>query len=315
MASPAFDEMKRSDQIESSHLFAHQEAVFQNLLSTAQVFFSGRWRRLSLTPRFARLLIGSTGSGKSHLVRHLAQMLRLPLFEIQATNWMPLGASNRGGPPTWPQIIQFCVQYRKGIIFLDELDKLGGWTDWQNFIRVEVFSLLDRRVPDGLEFPRKDDYETISLATSERLHRLSRLRLDRAMLVVGAGAFQNLWQAKETPAIGFQRGPRSGDLEFKDLAGVVPREIINRFSSPVLSLDTLDIADYRAILAVFVRRLPFDLRCIVQRCGESTIRDAASNRLGCRWLEELLLHALIEENAVTRVAAGVHPEPLCPQLS
>ncbi len=82
-------------------LHRHQLAVYSALLKTAQVFFETDWHDLSIRPRLARFIAGPTGTGKSFLVRRLAEQLELPLLDLAASNWIPLGCSQRGARPTW----------------------------------------------------------------------------------------------------------------------------------------------------------------------------------------------------------------------
>ena len=271
-------------------LFPHQEKAFACLAATARVFFSRKWRRLSIAPRFSRLVIGETGTGKTHLIRRLAEEFELPLMELSATNWIPLGCTHRGACPTWPQLLQFCCQHRRGLIFLDEADKLFGKTDWSTSVRVEIFLLLDQRIPRNVDvvMPYRDEARTLRVAAN---------RLRRSFLVVGAGAFQFLWETRLSSVMGF-RTP-DGDIEVgfghRELGTVIPSEIVNRFASPILTLRPLLEGDYRRMLASALSQLPPHLRNPLQCYGEEGIREAVANRLGCRWIEELLLRVMIEE--------------------
>lgn len=288
MDSPDFDHM--------SSVYPHQQDAFDGLLSTARVFFSRSWRRLPIAPRFTRLIVGPTGSGKTHLVRRLSEKLGLPMMELSASNWILLGCSQRGANPTWPELAQFCFGHRRGLIFVDELDKLHGKSDWQTHLRVEIFSLLDQRIPANVEPPT-------CVFEGRKALRLATARLRRAFFVVGAGAFQELWEKREAAPIGFHDTALNvaDKVEQGQLSAVVPREIVNRFVSPILTLQPLKEADYRRMLDVVSKQLPFALRHSVRRRGEMQLRHAVSNRLGCRWIEELLLQALIEQELSSRL--------------
>jgi ATP-dependent Clp protease ATP-binding subunit ClpA len=76
-------------------IFSHQRDAFGALRDTAHAFFSGIWANLPHRPRFTRLVVGPTGSGKSHVVRELARNLGLPLLHLCASSWIPLGAARR----------------------------------------------------------------------------------------------------------------------------------------------------------------------------------------------------------------------------
>lgn len=282
----------------TSPIFPHQKSVYHSLWETARVFFGADWEDLPIRPRFSRFITGPTGTGKTHIVSALAEELDLPLYTIVATNWIPLGASQRGAKPTWLDLVEFCHINLRGIILIDEVDKLMGWAPWMQFIRTEAFSLMDGRVPDNVVPSAADtgdvDYDMLQLHLET-----ARTRLSDSFLIVGAGAFQHLWQEKEATKIGFTATGQEDfwQLQKVDLAKAVPAEVINRFASPILILPPLKEADYRSILANVLLQLNAPFQHRVERIAESTIGQAVANKTGCRWIEEVVLQALIETSA------------------
>jgi len=183
---------------------SYQLELYRELREAARDFFCDVWHDLSVRVRINPLIIGSTGTGKTFLVRRLAEELNLPLFIATAGDWVLLCATARGAPPTLPRLYKFVEDSPQGgILFLDEFEKLGqggeaGTTDWRKFCQLEIFSVLDRRIIDGV---LQDDSGPKFSLTAEKLGT----RFQRSILVICAGAWQSLWDSTE--AIGFAACP------------------------------------------------------------------------------------------------------------
>jgi len=225
----------------------------------------------------------------------LAAELGVPCLELSSTNWIPLGANQRGARPTWIDIADFCRQKVRGLIFVDEIDKLFGFSPWINYIRVEVFGLLDRRAPDNLAFPSDDGSDPEELRV---FMEVGKTHLRESVFLVGAGAFQNLWQEKRSRPIGFSDSGETqpSDLGHSDLASVLPAEIVNRFASPVLTLRQLSREDYESILHEVLGKLPPELVKETRKVADATIQAAIDAHTGCRWIEEVMLRVLINQS-------------------
>lgn len=284
-------------------VFPHQQSAYESLLETADIFFGGAWRALPVRPRFSRLVVGPSGVGKSHLVRAVAAQFDLPVLALDSTNWIPLGVSDRGARQTWVDIAAFLREHAHGLIFLDEIDKIGRSDSpancpWLHFLRVEMFSLLDRRVPENL------------LMASEEMSKsdmeLVRVRLKTATMLVGAGAFQEFWDAQGKPSVGFGSGGReeSAMLDHAKVSQFVATEIINRFEAPVLALRAMGIDDYRDILARLVGKMPGALGRDVAQIGNARLHEAAASHLGVRWLEEVVYRALAKRRKSKKSGAS-----------
>lgn len=279
-------------------LFQHQQNAFDSLLATSKVFFTADWQQFPVRPRFSRFVVGPSGSGKTHIVRTVAEHLGLPLYTVDATNWMPLGSGDRAARSTWADIADFIGTNPEGIIFVDELDKLGHaqglGSAWMQYLRVEIFSLLDRRVPSHIALPEGSDSE-------ERAPMLKLLnnRLQHGMMLIGAGAFQSLWEERGKRAIGLipEKAESRRDFTHKDMQQAIPTELANRFAGPVLVLEPLREHDYRQLLRRTASKLPKDVASRLARNGRKEIRSAVENDLGVRWVEELLLKSLVQKSA------------------
>jgi SpoVK/Ycf46/Vps4 family AAA+-type ATPase len=340
-------------------LFHYQEPAFQDLLHTAKAFFDPRWHEFSIKPRFSRLIVGPSGVGKTHIVRALAEHLSVPLFSIDVSNWILLGASaaERNGQ-TWQHISEFIAKNERGIIFLDELDKLGRTgsvndSAWAQHLRVEVYGLLDGRIPTGLTMPVLEEKEAsgtpkeltlgglnfstadigrkfarvdLFLQSGAELEGISRVLLDftnegnktsanqlaerlgRNMLIVGAGAFQPLWEDWSKPRIGIvQNGSEKGrGLKHCDLQTMVPTELTNRFGATPVVIAPLQQKDYRQMLYRTACKLPKDIASHMVRTGIRELEPAIESGLGVRWVESLLLRTLSLPNSL---AEGIAPSP------
>jgi len=263
--------------------FHHQQAARRELLTTIRAFFHSEWRTYPMRPRFSRFLTGPTGVGKTKLVRQVAEEAKLPLFEVSATNWILLGCSERGARQSWIDIANFCLSHDQGIIFLDEVDKLTGDSTWTSHLRVEVFSLLDQRMPQNLLIKGADEDEG---SDSEELLQTASDRLENQMLIIGAGAFQRHWAGRSKPAMGFQEGKPHDEPDFsiRDMHGTIPEEIANRFASPVLPLPSLSRADYLQMAWEVCTQLPDAAATRFEKLIDKRVDSAVTNQTGCRWI-------------------------------
>jgi SpoVK/Ycf46/Vps4 family AAA+-type ATPase len=298
-------------------LFPHQEEAFEQLLLMARILFERRWRKLPVTPRFNVLLIGPTGLGKTQIVRRVAAVLSLPLFEASASNWMLLGTHHRGANPTWPSLFRFLIENRRGVIFVDELDKIGGKTEWTVFLRTEIFNLLDRTLPRDIADGERDSEGYLKTVRADSMaRRLAHSRLQCGMLIAAAGAFQDFWDQSNTRQLGFGSAVHDSPPFLPDhdaLSQSLPRELVNRFRSRLLCLRPLGRPDYMAMLHSTASRLPENLGVEFLRLGHESIASAVQSQLGVRWLEELIFKTLATRGAARSQSLGItaapHPRP------
>jgi hypothetical protein len=258
------------------------------LLECARDYFYGSWDALPVKPRIAPLICGSTGVGKTLLVRKLAAELDMPLFEESIGDWILLGCSHRGAPPTLPRLYQFIARNERGIIFFDEIEKLGddiGATDWRRFLQLELFGVLDKRISCGV---LEDDEAPKFVLDAEELTE----RFRRGFLLVGAGAWQVLWK-RNAASIGFGDDCHALPLpSHEQLAATLRLEILNRFSHRVLLLPPFSMHDYRQIFSEIVVRLPPDIQTALQEPDDALIAEAVRSQKGFRFFEELVAAAV-----------------------
>lgn len=269
-------------------------------METAEVFFKEDWHNLPVKPRFSRLITGPSGSGKTYIARCVAERLKIPFFSIDSTNWMPLGVNEKAAKPTWVDIASFLRRTERGLIIVDEVEKVGRSdsltnSTWVQFIRVEMFTLFDRRLPENLSILEKDG-ETLAPEKFVAEIELLRSRLSHGMMIIAAGAFQSIWQSRGKGPIGFRANDRLEDdtdlITHAQASQILETEIVNRFASPILVMRPLCSKDYEEMLSKLVCKLPKALAKDVQRIGSQRLATAAVTGLGVRWLEEIVFAAL-----------------------
>jgi hypothetical protein len=163
---------------------------------------------------------------------------------------------------------------------------------------VEIFAALDRTIPVNL--PWDCDEECGHANSGECRKHASRVLRER-ILLVGGGAFQDLWAAKNSKTMGFGvNASAPPDIpDQHELATVIPAEIANRFVTPPLILPPLGEPEYRLLLDQLCQCLPGRLATRVRAGGNASIGEAVHHGLGCRWAERLMLEALTAERAET----------------
>ncbi len=252
------------------------------------------------------LLLGPTGSGKSFLARQLSDQLDVPFMAISISEWILLGCSDRGGKATWPTIYKFIERskHERGvIIFIDELDKCASESGWNSFLRTEVFSLCDGSVPMNICDSDGD------MIPESRILAARNFLVNKAMILGGA-AFQNIWEERSKPSMGFLPDRTNDDQpELPDLVQFLPREMINRFSSELFILPELTKSDYRMMVETMAEKISETWRGRFLELGLARLNQAVRHQKGARYLEETLLSAIVmEREALTDFVPT--PEPV-----
>lgn len=189
---------------------------------------------------------------------------------------------------------------RGAIIFVDELDKCGDTSNYNSFLRSEVFSLCDARVPLGI---LDTDGDAIPKSRIEKVRKY----LANKTLIIGGAAFQEIWECLSRPTLGFNPSSQPpSSPELPDLARILPRELINRFSSEIFVLPDILESDYRMMVELMAAHVPETWRERFLHLGNSRIEQAVRHQKGARFLEEILLSAVVEERAAL---ADFVPDP------
>jgi hypothetical protein len=273
-------------------IYHYQRPVFDRLCAIARACLNVSNSAIGLKLRTSFLMLGPSGCGKTFLAQAIAEEMQVPFFSISVSDWILLGCSNRGGAATWPAIVNFLESSKPeqgAIIYIDELDKCSHDSNWNAFLRSEIFSLCDRRVHGNINDMDGD--------------RISRLRIDAAReflanktIILAGAAFQHIWEDRARPAMGFLPAPVSNEPpEPSDLVRTLPRELINRFSSEIFVLPELTAFDYRQMLEAVAGQVSEAWRPRFLEMGHSRIEKAVRDKKGARFLEEVLLAAIVEE--------------------
>lgn len=197
-------------------------------------------------PHYAKqniLLIGPTGVGKTHLVRHLAELVGVPFAKADATQFSETGYA--GGDVE--DLVRDLVQKadgdielaRFGIIYLDEIDKIasaqgltGRDVSGSGVQRGLLKLMEDAEVP--LRNPQDIQSQLQSMAEFQKKGRMSRPTLStRHILFIVSGAFDGLAPLVERrlreSAIGFSSSHSAATAEKGALLGRAATEDFIRF--------------------------------------------------------------------------------------
>lgn len=171
-------------------------------------------------PRPIPLIAGPSGSGKTALVRYFAQKEKLPMKDFNVGTWLVSGA--KAEPPSLREIAEFMRENQRGVLFIDEIDKLYGNTDWTRHVQQEIFALLDARTDSFPEWEPE-----------------LREKLVKDFFIVGAGTWQSEYSVRRR-SLGFGATPPEHSWEIDvNQQKEIPEELLMRFNAEVLYLQPL----------------------------------------------------------------------------
>jgi len=220
-----------------------QQAALQRLTTMATLYFSSKSSG-GLRPRFAPLLIGPTGSGKTAVVERVANKLKAHLMRVTVSEWTPNGAREETSP-TLRTLVATLLEHDRVVLFIDELDKLSDSSGtWNRSCLCEIFNVLERDLPTHFT-KNKTDQERLSVKTRDRLW------------IVGAGTWSHLQPSHaNTRPMGFSspapRVPQSTipttDIVERALKDGFPVELLGRFHNVPFFLNYPDEHETAEIL-------------------------------------------------------------------
>jgi len=178
------------------------------------------------------------------------------------------------------------------VIMIDEIERLGNFAtnSWNSSIMLEAFQLLDGILPTNLA---DGESEISSYAIKEAADFLS-----TRTLILAGGAFQDLWDRRSRPTIGFDAPTYDEPLpDLTVLATRLGKEFCNRFRSRIVVMGPLKLDDYSRMLEQTAPKVSPAFRKTFLRLGEARIAEACRIQQGPRFLEELLLDAVLAERA------------------
>ena len=254
------------------------------------------------------LLVGPTGSGKTHLARTLAEVLNVPFATVDATEYTEAGYYGKD-----VEVMVSDLLYRadhsveaaqRGIVFVDEVDKIARRTQGARTgagardiggegVQQALLKLLEGR----------EIYVPLNVTQSVHKHDFVQLNT-RDVLFICAGAFSDLYQEDEHGrghAVGFNAAPAvhgARRLTLKQLVefGMLP-EFLGRLPVRVElhRLEFLDLVrilteppdalarEYRELLALDGVELRYTAGAV-----EQVARFAVERGLGARGLRSVL---------------------------
>lgn len=276
-------------------ILPYQKPVFDRLCSIARAcLYVDRKSITALKLRANFLILGPTGTGKTFLAKEVAREMQVPFLSIAVSDWIILGGNTRGSSITWQNIVKFIKknQKKKGaIIFIDELDKCHHDSNWNSFLRSEIFSLCDARTPLGLNDLDDDEADVACIEEVESF-------LSYKTMIIGGAAFQGIWEDQSAPSMGFNPEPYAhSQPQLHELAKYLPRELINRFSSEIFILPSLKKCDYRTMIETMADNLSGLWKSKFLELGLSRLDQAVNDKKGARYSEEILLAAIVEERS------------------
>jgi ATP-dependent Clp protease ATP-binding subunit ClpX len=223
------------------------------------------------------LLLGPTGSGKTLLGQRLAECLDVPLAIVDATEYTEAGYYGKDIESMVADLLHRAnysiEQAQRGIIFIDEIDKLarrsqsyktgGGTRDiGGEGVQQALLKLLEGRqtlVPlQGAKATQKSDF--VQIDTSD-------------ILFIAAGTFSDLFDYRQTRAIGFADTDGGGGGQRAEPARVASETLIAY-----------------GMLAELLGRLP--VRVQLQPLGEAELLDVLRgppDALSRQYARQLLL--------------------------
>jgi len=283
-------------------IWPHQVPVYEKLLALARTCFGAQRNTLPVSLRTSPLLLGPSSTGKSFLAENAATTLEAGFLPVALSNWIILGSRAQGSQTTWVSIVDFLRRNNNSyaVIFCDEFEKAISHQHldtWSSHLRVEVFQLLDRKIPHNL----KDSEDNV---IGPAIHAAAQDMLVNRTFIVAAATFQDLWENRTKSRIGF--GSQSNDTSSPspdELCQVLPREILTRFRNDFLVLPQLTREDYVTMLEHTAPRVPSYLRATFLRLGYQKIPAAMAMRQGCRYVEDLMTDTLLAERACLREPA------------
>jgi hypothetical protein len=297
--------LKPTDNTAQLLIYPHQQGPFDRLCAIARATVHCSFADLPIKPRANVFMVATSGSGKTHLAQAVAASTNLAYLPISVSEWVVLGASQRGASSTWPAIWQFLIESAKKegcLIFLDELDKIGRLNqgDWTRYQTTEVFSLLDRRIPRNLNDLDGDPISDSRIAEAEAVLRTK-------TLIIAGGAFQEIWDSPDPIGFGTVPGAANPKPDIKRLSEFIPPELSRRFGSQLITLPPLQEADYLDMLEQILPTLPDHWRTHFEKLARAGIPEATRLAQGPRYFEEILLEVAVQERLEISSPLAIQP--------
>jgi hypothetical protein len=266
-----------------------QRRGLAKLHQLADVFCkSGDAKMAGYQPACRRVLvIGTSGSGKTALAQRFAVERDVPILAVDCGSWLVAGAAAR--PPTLRIVRDFLRSLKpanglSGIIFADELCKLVpageslNQSAWSLSVFAEAISLLSA--------------DSRLAAHEWSVEDIRRLRTH--VMIIGGGAFQaaltEVQHAAQRGTLGFTQTSGGGATHATQVSRYLPEEILSRFSSDIIVLQTPTRHD----LEEAITRIHTHLGVKRRRPMDELLAEADAALGGVRWIENYVCQLLVE---------------------
>jgi hypothetical protein len=246
-----------------------------------------------IKPRTKCLVLGGTGSGKTHVARSFAQSRKWSFTSVDSSAWIPEGSSKTS---TLRLLRDYIRKQPVGVIMLDEIDKLvpAGSAALQQHWSISCWG------------------ETICiLDQDERLlsHEWTRDDISKlkSFFFVAAGAFEIFLREAKRKACGSSLGFGTDEKKpenfatFLSAAGALPDEIATRFAPPIF-IGSPSRGDY----AKAIEEIHNDLGVALTRPIEALVEEAETSQGGMRWCETYLTGLLREHPEAGKKGQPTH---------
>ena len=234
-----------------------------------------------IKPRTKCLLLGGTGSGKTHVARSFAQSRKWSFTSVDSSAWIPEGSSKTS---TLRLLRDYIRKQPVGVIMLDEIDKLvpsgsaAIQQHWSISCWGEAICILDQ-----------DERLLSHEWTRDDISKL------QSFFFVAAGAFEFYLREAKRKARGCRLGFGTDENKpenfaaFLSNAGALPDEIATRFAPPIF-IGSPSREDY----AKAIEEIHNNLGVTLTRPIEALVEEAEASQGGMRWCETYLTGLLRE---------------------
>lgn len=229
--------------IQAPLLHRSQRKVFERCVSLGRLHYSGMLAKHPLQPRTSPIIVGGTGSGKSHVAREVAKALNAHFLPLTFGRWVPFGV--RDCRPTSFTILQTAKDHERVVVLIDEIDKafaIRSAGEWGKVVLNEIFLAIDRQLP-------LSDFAVYERSTSRRSEEGAGASKKgeppdvNRIWFMGGGTWQEFTGfSAHTRTIGFGGGTYSAKSSDEQIlaqvraSNIIPVELLARFHADPLLL-------------------------------------------------------------------------------
>jgi hypothetical protein len=283
-SSPPHSTTSNQNKSTEKTLSRHQKKALQTLEKAYHIF--SKQQSIGGISLRSPLLIGASGGGKTTVIRALAHQKNIDYILLDGADWILSGAATE--PQSLQKIRQFVQSCDKGIVAIDECDKLGTTGEdghaWWKSVRGEIMTVIEKRSDNWAGWTEKE-----------------KEKFQNHFFVVGLGTWQHLFRKK--PSLGFQTSiPHLVNYEEIKKDNTIPEELLARFGKPIV-LQSLQPEDYLEILERIHAEIGNPPPNLPELCQE-----AATSGKEYRWVEDYVSDILFASQEPEEKETPLHTE-------